>query len=187
MSIYDFDPLLKRKAEARAKEQAPKQVAANALGSRSYNSMPISLGMGQKTYKASDVSSAAELGRALKPALDEMAKDLRDYMRRVKEVLPGDLLEALRPTMELSLTYVPKKTGELAGSAYLELAPFRNGARVEMGYGRDGKPDYAIYVHEVPYKHESPTTYKFLQRAIDEDWHNIVQRITNSVGLRLGK
>lgn len=186
MSIYDFDPLLKRKAEARAKQSAPKQVAASSLGSRSYNSMPISLGMGQKSYKASDVSSAAELGRALKPALDEMARDFRDYTRRVQNFIPQDLLEALRPTMELSLTYVPRDTGALAASAYLELAQFRNGVRVEMGYGRNGDPDYAIYVHEVPYKHESPTTYKFLQRAIDEDWHNIVQRITNGVRLRLG-
>jgi len=186
MSIFDYDPLLKKRAESRAKQKVPKQAPSNALGSRSYNAVPISLGMGNKTYKASDVSSAAELGRALKPAFDEMARDFRDYMRRVQGAIPNDLLGALQPTMELSLVYVPRDTGDLAGSAYLEVAPFRNGARVEMGYGRGGDPDYAIYVHEVPYKHAEPTSYKFLQRAIDEDWHNIVQRISDNVRLRLG-
>ncbi len=186
MSIYDFDPLLKKRAEARAKAKAPKQVSAGNLGKRSYNSNSISLGMGNKSYKASDVSSAAELGRALKPVLDEIARDFRDYTRKVEGFIPQDLVEALRPTMELSLTYVPKDTGALAASAYLEVAPFRNGARAEMGYGKGGDPEYAIYVHEVPYKHAAPTTYKFLQRAIDEDWHNIVQRISNNTRLRLG-
>lgn len=186
MSIFDFDPLLKRAAEKRAKSSAPKQVPSGGLGNKSYNSVPISLGMGHKSYKASDVSSAAELGRALKPFFDEVARDFRDYVRKVDQFIPQDLVEALRPTMALSLIYVPKDTGALAGSAYLEVAHFRNGHRAEMGYGKGGDPDYTIYVHEVPYKHAEPTSYKFLQRAIDEDWHNIVQRITDNTRLRLG-
>lgn len=185
MSIRDFDPLLRRAAERREREKTRKQSSPGSKF-RSYNSMPISLGMGKKSYKASDVSSAADLGRALAPILQEIAVDFRNYTRRVEGFLPEDLEAALAPTMELSLTYVPRDTGELADSAYLETVPYRGGARVEMGYARGGKPDYAIYVHEVPYKHAAPTSDKFLEKAINEDYFNIVQRVSERVRARLG-
>lgn len=185
MSIRDFDPLLKKAAQKRA-EQKTKRQASPGSKFKSYNAMPISLGMGNKQYKASDVSSAAELGRALQPIFQEIATDFRGYTRQVEGFLPDDLRAALEPTMELSLVYVPKDTGELADSAYLETVNFRGGARVEMGYGKGGKPAYAIYVHEIPYKHAAPTSDKFLEKAINEDYHNIVQRVTDRVRARLG-
>lgn len=183
--IRDYDPLLKRVAQKN--KDKPKQTSAKPInGAKSYNAMPISIGIGKKQFKVSDVSSGAELGRALKPVLDEIARDFRDYVRRVEGFLPGDLASALQPTLELSLVYVPKLTGELANSAYLEVENFRGNARVEMGYGKGGDPEYAIYVHEIPYKHAAPTSDKFLEKAINEDWSNIVQRVTDRVRGRLG-
>ena len=185
MSIRDFDPLLK-KAANRAQKKPKASPPVSARGPRSYNAMPLSLGMGQRSYKTSDVTSAAQLGRALKPVLDEIARDFRDYVRRVENTIPQDLVEALRPTFELSLVYVPRDTGALAESGYLEVRQFRGNAQVEMGYGKNGSPEYAVFVHEVPYKHAEPTSYKFLERAINEDWANLVQRVTENVRLRLG-
>ena len=183
--IRDYDPLLKRVAQKN--KDKPKQTASTPVSlSRSYNALPLSLGIGKKNYKVSDVSSAAELGRALKPVLDEIGRDFRDYVRQLQGVLPDDLIDALSPTMALSLVYVPKLTGELAESAYLEKVAFRGSARVEMGYGKGGEPDYAIYVHEIPYRHAAPTSDKFLEKAINEDWANVVQRITDRIRGRLG-
>ena len=184
MSIRDFDPMLK-KLDKKNKDK-PKQVSSSS-GQRhkSYNAMPISISVGNKQYKASDVSSAAQLGRVLQPLLNDIAKDFRDYTRKVNDFMPEDLAAALGPTLDLSLVYVPKLTHALADSAYLEVANFRNGARVEIGYGRGGDPDYAIYVHEIPYKHAAPTSDKFLQKAIDEDYFNVVQRVTHRVRARL--
>lgn len=185
MSIRDYDPLLKRKSEANKKAGKPKQAASNRRFT-SRNAGVISLGMGVKSWKTSDVSSAAELGRALRPIFDEIAVDFRNYCRSLEDYLPSDLAQALEPTLQLSLTYVPRDTGELADSAYLSVENFRNGARVEMGYGKGGKPDYAIYVHEIPYAHASPTSWKFLERAINEDYLNIVQRVSLNFRTRLG-
>lgn len=184
MSIRDYDPLLKR--AAKKNKPSAKQASATQLGGfGSRNATPIRIGVGARQWKASDVSSGAALGKALRPIFDDIAHDFRAYTRRVEDFIPQDLLSALGPTMDLSQIYVPKDTGELASSAYLEITPYRSGSRVEMGYGRNGEAPHAIYVHEVPFNHEEPTSWKFLERAINEDWANIVQRITSNMKIRL--
>jgi hypothetical protein len=92
----------------------------------------------------------------------------------------GEVLRmALMPTLALAKKYCPKKTGELRDSGYVEVR--RKGAfqgyEAEIGFGRGGKPTYALYVHEVPYKHVSPTSWKYLQRAVTEDSGNIQRRL----------
>lgn len=92
----------------------------------------------------------------------------------------GEVLRAaLTPTLKKAITYCPKMTGALRASAYLEVR--RQGALLgyvaEIGFGRGGKPTYAIYVHEVPYVHQAPTRWKFLQAALEEDASVIRQRL----------
>lgn len=147
---------------------------------------PFKLNIGRSNIKISDTGSAAELGRELKDAFDELASHFRDYINDLENALPVDMANALEPTMELSLTYCPVAEGDLKASAYLAVEKYRGGARVEMGYGKGGHPDYAIYVHEMPYQHEAPTRDKFLEVAVDEDYFNIVQRITWNLKARMG-
>lgn len=146
---------------------------------------PIKIAVGKVNIRA-DGSTAAILGSQSQGAFKELADLFRDYVAELEAFLPQDLAGALEPTMELSLGYCPVDTGELYDSAYLAVESYRGGARVEMGYGRGGQPDYAIFVHEMPYKHAAPTRDKFLEVAIDEDYFNIVQRVSNNIRVRSG-
>lgn len=92
----------------------------------------------------------------------------------------GEVLkQALQPTLDKAIMYCPVKTGALRKSAYLEVrrAGLLRGWQAEIGFGRGGVPNYAIYVHEVPYKHKDPTRWKFLQAALQEDSSAIQQRL----------
>lgn len=108
---------------------------------------------------------------------DEFIQDLEE------RVTPEVMVEALKPTFQLSQTYVPVDSGELHNSGYLEIVR-RSGRRVaEMGYGKGGSAPYAAYVHErTDLAHKSPTRSKFLQAALDEDYYNVLTRIV--AGLR---
>lgn len=89
------------------------------------------------------------------------------------------MLAALEPTFEKARdVYCPHFTGELRASGYLEVASFRGKPRVEMGFGKGGKPDYTVHVHELPEPyHEPPTRWKFLQAAMMEDLDEIYSRL----------
>lgn len=93
----------------------------------------------------------------------------------------GEVLRlALQPTFEKSQTYCPKFSGDLRRSGYLEVrrVGLLRGWQAEIGYGRGGFPDYAIYVHERPgVFHAPPTRWKFLQAALEEDGAEIQRRI----------
>lgn len=95
-----------------------------------------------------------------------------------EDVLPQAIEEAVKPTLELSQTYVPKDTGRLHDSGYVAVNKRRGQVSVEVGYNRTGEAPYAIFVHEMPqFYHEPPTQYKYLERAMDEDTDNILGRI----------
>jgi hypothetical protein len=147
-------------------------------------SQPVKIEIGKRNIRTREVGSAAELGRELKAAMVQVAQDFGFFVDKLEGFLPEDLKSALEPTFELSQVYVPKDKGVLADSGYLEVVPYRSGARVEIGYGRGGQPPYAIYVHEVPRWHAPPTRDKFLEAAIDEDYYNILQRVTDRVRYR---
>jgi hypothetical protein len=147
---------------------------------------PIKLSIGQTNIKVADQSSAANLGRELRKAFGQIEDNVVWFCGQVKHFLAEDLYYALLPTFDLSQRYCPILTGELKASGYLEVQDYRSGVRVEMGYARGGLPEYAIHVHELPAYHESPTSEKFLERALDEDWTNVNQRIVDSVRIRIG-
>jgi hypothetical protein len=88
------------------------------------------------------------------------------------------MVDALRPTFELSQKYVPVDTGELKASGYLRSGSQGKRKLAEMGYGRGGQAPYATFVHErTDIAHKAPTSAKFLQRALDEDYYAILPRI----------
>ncbi len=150
------------------------------------SAVPIKISIGRQNIRTVEAGSAAELGRNLKSAFDDLAGNLGWFTNQLEGFLPQDLADALGPTLVLAKVYVPKDTGDLEASGYVAHQRFRGGARAEIGFGRHGQPDYAIYVHEMPFRHAAPTRDKFLQVAIDEDYYNILQRVTDSVRIRFG-
>jgi hypothetical protein len=87
------------------------------------------------------------------------------------------LKEALQPTFDRSQIIVPKKTGALKDSGYLEVRTFRGKVVAEMGYGKGGKPHYAIIQHEnLEYHHDPPARAKFLEGPLLEDADEIRRR-----------
>lgn len=159
----------------------------SGLSNSSRKAGPIHIGVGRSHIRAWAKGSAAELGRQLNSAFRELVDDIDWYFRKVEDALPEDMAKAMEPTFEKSQTYCPKDTHDLVNSGYMAVEKYRNGARLEMGYGKDNKPDYAIYVHEMTnYTHEEPTRAKFLQAPIEEDFHLILQRISEAVKERTG-
>lgn len=137
----------------------------------------FSIGVGKRNIRASTNTAEAALGRQTKADMQDIVDGFKDFIAHMENYSPDVLLEALEPTLELSWEYCPVDSGDLIASSYLEVVDFRGGGRVEMGYARGGKPSYAVYVHEMPYSHEPPTSSKFLQRALDEDYYQILQRL----------
>lgn len=110
-----------------------------------------------------------------------MERVLKNYGRlisHIEQATPEILMEAMQPTFDKSQEYVPVDTSALKESGYLEIVEYRRTPRVEIGYGRNGEPDYAVAVHEnLEWRHKSPTRAKYLQSAINEDEQAIRGRI----------
>jgi hypothetical protein len=135
------------------------------------------LAVGKQNIRASAVGPAASLGRDVREQFREIEANFNDLCGHMGKQLPNILLAALEPTFKISQKYCPKDSHELVESGYLEVESFRNSSRCEMGYGRNGSPNYAIYVHEMPYAHEAPTRSKFLEAAVDEDFYAVMGRV----------
>lgn len=122
--------------------------------------------------------SQAGYTRAIRAQMEQIERNLTEVIKQITEETPEILLEALEPTFRKSQLYVPVKTGELKQSGYLEVRKTASGATVEIGYGKGGRPNYAVYVHELTgYYHKPPTRAKFLQAAIEEDMDAIRDRL----------
>jgi hypothetical protein len=131
--------------------------------------------------------SKLELERSFQRNLRGILDNLEDFVNEIKqEVVPEVLVDALEPTLAKAISYCPAKSGELRDSAYLEVQKGRGGSTVALGFGKDGQPDYTVYVHEMPYRHESPTRPKFLEVALDEDYYSILNSIPGLIKARAG-
>lgn len=148
--------------------------------------LPIRIAVGRTTIRAGDYSPKGVHGRSLASAMKEVASNYGWFVSKLEGYLAQDLYEALKPTYAKTQVLVPKDTGNLADSGYLETERKKGEIRVEMGYGRGGDPDYAIYVHEIPATHKAPTRDKFVQVPLEEDHYKIIQRVTDIVRARVG-
>jgi hypothetical protein len=75
------------------------------------------------------------------------------------------LKKAAGVILRKSNTYVPVDTGRLKASGHVQVEGSGMSARAAVVYDTD----YAVYVHEIlTKKHKSPTTAKFLERAVRE-------------------
>jgi hypothetical protein len=147
---------------------------------------PIRLFVGRQNIRGSDDSSAAELGRILQEDLNAVIGDLKEFIDHMEGVTPDILVEVLEPTFGKALEYCPVDSGDLRASGYLEVEEYRGNPVAYMGFGRGGKPDYTIYVHEVPAHHEPPTRTKWFQSALDEDYFGIINSLPRLVAEAAG-
>lgn len=145
------------------------------------------LKMGKTNVRVSEYASEADYVRQANQAMKSIMQDLQYIIDETEGVTPEIMKEALEPTLELSAVYCPKDTGALVESRYLEVTSFRGNPSVEMGYAKGGNPDYAAYVHEmVQIPHKPPTQAKFLERAVNEDIGNIIDRVVQGYQQLLG-
>lgn len=124
--------------------------------------------------------SSRGAGASFMAGMEVITKNFNAFCEGIaNDILPDVMVDALRPTLDISNTYCPVETGELRGSGYVEARKRgRSGPTAEIGYGKNGQAPYAVFVHENPvFYHEPPTQAKFLQRAMDEDSGNIMDRI----------
>lgn len=143
--------------------------------------------VGAARISSSMEPSEASYTRNIRAQMEAIERALSSVIAQVDEDTPEILLTALRPTFNKSQEYVPVKTGELKNSGYLEVNKVSSGAVVEIGYGKKGIPNYAVYVHEfTSFYHKPPTRAKFLQAAIEEDMDAIQDRIVTAYRSMVG-
>lgn len=109
----------------------------------------------------------------------EIERRFEVFTRHLTEQSGDIIMTALKPVFWKSQRYCPYDSGDLVASGYLDKvkAGRRGGYIVEMGYARNNKPFYAIYVHEKQAWHMPPTRWKFLQAAIEEESNEIQRRL----------
>lgn len=142
-----------------------------------------------KRFTARIGRSTLRAGSNLRPSLVGSTLDTRRALKRVVDTI-NDIIDSVEgstadaieyatlPILQRANKYVPKDTRALANSQYQETRTFRGRVVTELGYALGGKPDYAVWVHEIAsYEHEPPTRYKFLQAAITEKLPEVRPRL----------
>jgi hypothetical protein len=142
-----------------------------------YQRRGVKLGLGLTRVSAPRWSSEPGYVQGMNAAIKVLEQELLDILEMFEVETPQVTYEALKPVFARSQELVPRRTGRLAASGYLEITDRGKTPRVEMGYGRGGNPRYAVMVHEIPQKHPPPTQWKFLEQPIMEDLNGIYFRI----------
>ncbi len=107
----------------------------------------------------------------------QVLKNFQAWVVHMEGQTVNVLKDALQPTFDKSQVLVPKKDGDLKASGYLETRVFQGKSVVEMGYGKGGKPEYAILQHEdLEFHHDAPTQAKFLEQPLLDDADEIRRR-----------
>lgn len=115
--------------------------------------------------KMQDVTSAKSFSRMLKAQADAVLAKSQDYVPVETEQLKqsGHVREygatGKAGTVEAAVVYGPDSGG----------------------WGSDAY--YAVYVHEIPALHAWPTSWKYLQRAVDELWPDLTRIAAESLDL----
>jgi hypothetical protein len=138
--------------------------------------------MGRKQFRGSHAGGSEQaLNADFRASMDDLLGNLQEFIDHMEDVKEDVLIEALEPTFGKALEYCPIDKGNLRKSGYLESRTSRGRAEVEIGFARGGDPHYAIYVHEIPAYHEPPTSDKFLEKAIAEDYFSIISSLPRLV------
>lgn len=139
-------------------------------------------GVGAGSYGSMRPSARRSSQASASQDMKKVVEKYRRWMAHVNEQLEPALIEAFQPTVEKIKMYTPYEFGDLRASVYLQTRRRQGKVELEVGAGRGGNPDYAIYVHErVDLKHKSPTRAKFVQAALEEDNLAVQQRLIDGI------
>lgn len=142
--------------------------------------------MGSRQARASYGGASNALTAAFRSSMAEVLNNYDRFVDHIEGATPHIIKAAVEPTLRKAEVYCPADTGALRASKYLEVETQRGRHIVAVGFGKNGKPDYAIFVHEMPYRHEAPTRSKFLQTALQEDQNLFEGRIAKGMKLAAG-
>lgn len=141
-------------------------------------SVGIKLKVGKVNVRTTGYPSEAAFVKQVNTGLRQLEKSLLDILDQFTNVTPEIMLDAMRPMYDLSQEYVPVRGGDLKDSGYLEIVQRGNKPVVEFGYAKGGRPDYAVYVHEmVEIPHKAPTRAKFAEQAVNEAVGTTIDRL----------
>lgn len=147
----------------------------------------LKLTMGVERMRKPRYASEADFVEQVNAQMQAVKDELLSVFDQISDVTPDIMYNALEPTFDKSQEYVPVDKGPLKASGYLEVTGTGKSARVEMGYAKGGNPPYAVYVHEMTgFHHEHPTRAKFLQSAIQEDYDDLIGRLSMQYGEFMG-
>ena len=144
--------------------------------------MPIKIRarVGRQAIRSTLDPSTAQYTRQIQQQIKEIEDALSEFADAVDDQAPEIIENALRPTFALSQKYTPGDTGKLKRSGFLDVHTHGKKTTATIGYGKGGKPPYAVLVHELTeLKHADPTRAKFLQSALEEDFHQIQKRLVD--------
>ena len=138
----------------------------------------LSASVGRQRVTKLTPGNEANYVASVRSAMQGIVSNFEKLIAGLEGASADILLDALRPTFQLSQKYCPKDTYALVNSGFLEKAGTKKNPRVIMGYAKGGFPNYAVFVHELTHvHHEAPTRSKFLLAAIEQDAANIQKRI----------
>ncbi len=134
----------------------------------------INISVGRKTTSDPlDAAYVTEMNAAMKVIQD----NFKEVLKGTNKLLPKALEHAVRPIFDESQRLVPVDTGALKASGFLRSSQTTRGARVFLGYGKGGHPDYTVFVHErLNVRHAAPTQAKFLEAAILSNLSQVLPR-----------
>lgn len=102
-------------------------------------------------------------------AMAEIIKRYQDVIKRLRDVTPQALGEALTPTFKLAQYYVPEDTGALWESGKITTGKTKAGKSAASITFGNAEAWYAAIVHEYTWlAHQEPTRSKYLQAAMEE-------------------
>jgi len=119
--------------------------------------------------------------------MEHIENTISGLVNAIEGLTPEALEYGVQPIFDKSQYYVPRKTEALANSGFIETEVTSRGARAVVAYGKGGKPEYAVFVHEmVDYQHDSPTQAKFLEQAANEHMSEVPDRVAEFIRRRTG-
>lgn len=142
--------------------------------------------MGSRYVRNTQNASTQALTAQFRQQIGGILEALGEFIDDFDALVPEAIVDVLEPTLGKAIEYCPKLTGDLVDSAYLEVDSVKRKHVVAIGFGKGGKPDYAVYAHEMPHKHAEPTRSKFLQAALDEDYFQIIKALPGALRERAG-
>ncbi len=147
--------------------------------------LKVKASIGRKRIPANLDPVKAGYQRAINTQMKEIMNNFELVIQAINDQTGDAMIAALEPMFERSQELVPVDRGPLKASGYLVKEERSTGPVVEIGYAKGGKPEYAVFVHEmVNLNHEAPTQAKFLQQAMEEQLSEILPRVAKELQIR---